>query len=156
MKIKLFLTQILVFLTSLWTKASDEVKKIAPVAVKTVNVLKMVNESFAGDIIETVLATVIPGKVDDLIIHNARIKLREILPKVIIQLNIANSISQIQDPNEQLKAIVVAINMSSDETKNVYYHSLCVLILQSLADGKLTWSESVQVAEFYYSNIYKK
>lgn len=156
MKIKIFLAQIWAFVSSLWKKANDEVKKITPIAVGAVNALKTVNESFAGDIIETVLSAVIPGKVDDIVIHNIRVKLREILPKVIIQLNIANSISQIQDPNEQLKAIVVAINMSSDETKNVYYHSLCVLILQSLADGKLTWSESVQVAEFYYSNIYKK
>lgn len=156
MKIKLFLTQIWVFLSSLWTKASDEVKKITPIAIGAVNALKGINDSFAGDIIETVLSAIIPGKVDDIVIHNVRVKLKEILPKVIKQLNIANSISNIQDPNEQLKAIVVAINMSSDETKNIYYHSLSVLILQSLADGKLTWSESVQIAEFYYTKIYKK
>jgi hypothetical protein len=156
MKIKIFLAQIWAFVSSIWKKASDEVKLIAPLAVNAVNVLKSINESFVGDIVETVLAAIIPGKVDDMIIHNARVKLQKILPKVIIQLNIANSISKIQDPNEQLKAILVAINMSSDETKNIYYHSLCVLILQSLADGKLTWSESVQISEYYYSNIYKK
>lgn len=156
MKIKIFLAQIWAFVSSLWKKASDEVKKITPIAIGAVNALKGINDSFAGDIIETVLATVIPGKVDDIVIHNIRIKLKEILPKVILQLNIANTISHIQDPNEQLKAIVVAINMSSDETKNIYYHSLSVLILQSLADKKLTWSESVQIAEFYYTKIYKK
>ena len=156
MKIKIFLAQIWAFIAGLWKKATDEVKQITPIAVSAVNVLKTVNESTAGDIIEMVLSAIIPGKVDDIVIHNIRLKLKEILPKVIIQLNIANSISKIQDPNEQLKAIVVAINMSSDETKNIYYHSLCVLILQSLADGKLTWSESVQIAEYYYTNIYKK
>lgn len=156
MKLKLFITQILVFLSGLWKKASDEVKQIAPIAVGAVNVLKNVNDSFAGDIIETVLASIIPGKADDVFIKVLRAKLTLILPKVIVQLNIANTISNIQDPNEQLKAIVVAINMSPDETKNIYYHSLCVLILQSLADGKLTWSESIQIAEYYYSNIHKK
>lgn len=156
MKLKIFLAQIWSFISSLWKKATDEIKQITPIAVGAVNVLKTVNESFVGDIVETVIAALIPGKVDDIIIQNIRIKLRIILPKVIVKLNIANSISQIQDPNEQLKAIVVAINMSSDETKNIYYHSLSVLILQSLSDGKLTWSESVQIAEFYYTNIYKK
>ena len=156
MKLKIFITQIWVFLTGLWKKASDEVKQIAPIAVKAVNVLKNINDSFAGDIVETVLASIIPGKADDVAINMIRAKLKQILPKVIIQLNIANTISNIQDPNEQLKAIVVAINMSPDETKNIYYHSLCVLILESLADGKLTWSESVHIAEYYYSNIYKK
>lgn len=156
MKLKIFIAQIWLFISGLWKKASDEVKQITPIAVNAVNVLKTINDSFTGDVIQTVLTSIIPGKADDAIINLVRLRLREILPKVIIQLNIANSISKIQDPNEQLKAIVVAINMSSDETKNIYYHSLCVLILQSLADGKLTWSESVQIAEYYYSNIYKK
>lgn len=156
MKIRIFLAQIWAFIAGLWTKATEEVKKITPIAVGAVNVLKTVNESTSGDIIEFVITSLIPGKADDIIVKKVRDKLKEILPKVIIQLNIAQSISLIKDPNEQLKAIVVAINMSSDETKNVYYHSLCVLILQSLADGKLTWSESVQVAEYYYTNIHNK
>jgi hypothetical protein len=156
MKLKIFLAQILGFLSGLWKKATDEVKQFAPIAISAVNVLKTVNESFAGDIIETVIASIIPGKADDLAIKILREKMKLILPKVIIQLNFANTISQIQDPNEQLKSVLSAINLSSDEAKNVFYHGLSTLILQSLSDGKLTWTESVQISEYYYTNIYKK
>lgn len=156
MKLKLFLAQIWDFISGIWKKASNEVKKIAPIAVKSVEVLKSINESFAGDVIETVITSIIPGKADDVFIAMLRQKLRVILPKVILNLNIGNAIANIGDPKEQLKAIVLAINMSSDETKNIYYHSLCVLILEALADGKLSFSESVQISEYYYTNIYKK
>ena len=156
MNLKVLLAQIMAFISRLWKKANDEVKQITPIAVGAVNVLKSINESTTGDIIELVLSTIIPGKADDVLIKVIREKLKKVLPKIIMNLNIVNSISKIQDPNEQLKAIVLAINMSDDDTKNVYYHSLCVLILQSLADGKLTWSESIQIAEYYYTNIHKK
>lgn len=144
------------FISQLWKKATDEVKLITPIAVQIVNAIKTVNESTTGDIIEFILEAVIPGKTDDAVIKLVREKLKDILPKVLTQLNIANSIANISDPNEQLKAIINAINMSPDESKNFYYHGLCTLIINNLADGKLTWSESVQIAEYYYTNIYKK
>lgn len=153
---KKFLKKIWGFLVKLWNKADELVEKFTPIAIKVVDVLKTVNESTTGDIIELVLSRIIPGPADDAAIRLAREKLKVILPKVLLQLNLANAISQIADPNEQLKAILAAINMSSDETKNAYYHVLCSMILEALADGKLTWSESVQIAEYYYSNIYKK
>jgi len=156
MRLKLFLAQIWDFISGIWKKTTSEIKRITPIAVKAVNALKSINDSFAGDVIETVIASIIPGKTDDIFIAMLRQKLREILPKVILNLNIVNSISNIGDANEQLKSIVSAINMSSNETKNIYYHSLCVLILESLADGKLSFSESVQISEYYYTNIYKK
>jgi hypothetical protein len=153
---KNFLTRILLFISSIWANASKEVRQIAPIAIGAVNALKTVNESFAGDIIAALIGKVIPGNADDIAIQILRQKLKQILPKVILQLNIANYISKISDPNEQLKAILVEINCSSDETKNMYYHGLSALILQSLADGKLSWSESVQISEYYYVNIHKK
>jgi len=156
MRLKLFIAQIWDFISGIWKKTTSEIKRITPIAVKAVNALKSINDSFAGDVIETVIASIIPGKTDDVFIAMLRQKLREILPKVILNLNIVNSISNIGDANEQLKAIVSAINMSSNETKNIYYHSLCVLILEALADGKLSFSESVQISEYYYTNIYKK
>ena len=156
MKIKVLFKKIWLFMVNLWKRVDETVEKFAPIAINVVNVLKNVNEGTSGDIIEMVLSKIIPGKADDAFIALARERLRKILPKVLMQLNIANSIAQISDPNEQLKAILASINMSSDETKNAYYHSLCALILQSLSDGKLTWSESVQIAEYYYVHIYKK
>ena len=51
-------------------------------------------------------------------------------------------IAEIEDENEKLKAILVAVNLSPDETKNALYHSFGALALEKLSDGKLTWSEA--------------
>lgn len=153
---KNILKKIWLFIANLWSALDALIEKYAPVAINVVNAIKKINESTTGDIIETIVSTVIPGKADDAFIAILRAKLKEILPKVITALNMSEAIARIEDPNEQLKAIINAINLSPDETKNAYYHSISALILQALSDGKLTWSESVQIAEYYYTNIYKK
>jgi len=156
MKIKKLLSVVWVFIVGLWNKVDALVEKATPIAIKIVNEIKKVNESTPGDIIDMILSKAIPGTADDAAIDIIRAKLREILPNVILALNMSESIAKIEDPNEQLKAILVAINMSSDQAKNAYYHSFCAMIIQALSDGKLTWSESVQLGEYYYSYLYKK
>ena len=156
MKIKMLWATIIAFISSLWKRADKLVHQIAPIAISVVEAVKKVNESVTGDIIEHIIESIIPGVQDDVIIGLIRTKLKDVLPKLIIELNIANSIANIEDPNEQIKAIINAINISPDETKNTYYHVLCTKIVEALSDGKLTWSESIHITEFYYSNIYKK
>ena len=156
MKLKVILAQIWAFLSGLFKKFDKFIDQFAPIAIKVVDAIKTVNESTTGDIIETILAAVIPGNADDKAIRVIRAKLKEILPKLLLQLNITQSIAAIENPNEQLKAIINAINMSPDEVKNMYYHVFSTKILEALSDGKLTWSESVHIAEYYYVHIYKK
>lgn len=156
MKLKQFLAKIWSFIAIMWAKATDEVKTLTPIAIKAVNVLKTINETTSGDVIQMILEAVIPGSGDGPLIDKLRERLKCILPKILTGLQIGESIANIQDPNEQLKAIIAAINMSPDSTKNMYYHGLCALIIEDLADGKLTLGESAQIAEFYYTKIYKK
>ena len=66
------------------------------------------------------------------------------------------NIAKVDDKNLQVKMILDAINMSPDEIRNAYYHTFCVMILEKISDGKLTWSESVLLAEYYYNKIYIK
>lgn len=155
MKLKKFLARIWAFVAMLWKQVDAFVEKIAPVAIKVVDQIKSINESTTGDVIELIITSVIPGGADDKIIRAVRAKLKKILPKILLGMNMSESIAKIKDPNEQLKAIVLAINMSSDEQKNAHYHTLCVQVLNALADGKLTWSESILIAEYYYTNIHK-
>lgn len=155
MGLKRILQAILAFISSIWRKTTDEVKVITPIAINIVNAVKSINDSFAGDVIEGILKIAIPGDSEDKIIIQIRARLKEVLPKLILQLNIVESISNIQDIDEQLKAILGVINIAKDEKKRIFYHSLCSLIINSLADGKLTWSESVLIAEYYYTEVYK-
>lgn len=153
---KNFLTKMWAFISKMWSKLDKIANKFAPIAINVVEAIKKVNESSTGDIIEFIVTTAIPGTKDDAVMKLVRKKLKDLLPKILLQMNVVQSISKIQDPNEQLKAILAAINVSSDEAKNAYYHSFAALILQALADKKLTWGESVYIVQYYFDNIYKK
>lgn len=155
MKLKKFLARIWAFIAALWKQVDALVEKVAPIAINIVDQVKKINESTTGDIIEMIITAVIPGNADEKVIKAIREKLKEILPKVLLGLNMSEAIAQIEDPNEQLKAIILRINMSPDEQKNAYYHTLSVMILNAVSDGKLSWSESILIAEYYYINIHK-
>lgn len=156
MKVKQLLLKIWAFITGLWSKLDQIVDLYAPIAITVVEELKKINEGFLGNLIEKVITLAIPGKADDAIVAQMREKLKVVLPRVILSLNVSKAIAKIKDPNEQLKAIIAEINMSKDEVRNAYYHILSTMILEALSDGKLTWTESIHISEYYYTNIHKK
>lgn len=148
--------KVLALLSLLWHNVDKLVDKIAPIAIKIVEEIKKVNESATGDVVELIISRVIPGTTDDAILKAIREKLKEILPKTLLALNISVEISNLSDPEQQIRAIIKAINLSSDQAQNAFYHSLSAMIMDALADGKLTWSESVHIVEHYYTNFHKK
>ena len=154
-KIKALFLEIKLFVLKIWDKADELVDIIAPVAINVVEQIKTINESTAGDVIELIISKAIKGTADDIIIHQLREKLKTELPKVLEIMQTALNIAKVDDANLQVKQIIAAINLSPDEVKNVYYHTFAVLILEKISDGKLTWSESVMIAEYYYNKIYK-
>ena len=154
-KIKALFLEIKLFVLKIWDKADELVDLIAPVAINVVEQIKQVNESTAGDVIELIASKAIKGTADDIIIHQLREKLKTELPKVLEIMQTALNIAKVDDANLQVKQIIAAINLSPDEVKNMYYHTFAVLILEKISDGKLTWSESVMIAEYYYNKIYK-
>ena len=154
-KIKALFLEIKLFVLKIWDKADELVDLIAPIAINVVEQITQVNESTAGDVIELIASKAIKGTADDIIVHQLREKLKTELPKVLEIMQTALNIAKVDDANLQVKQIIAAINLSPDEVKNVYYHTFAVLILEKISDGKLTWSESVMIAEYYYNKIYK-
>lgn len=140
------------WIVNLWSRTNELADKVCPVAIKVVDGLKTVNESTEGDAVAAVIKAVIPGVKDDIIIDSVRSFLKNVLPKVAVELKIVDSIRNITDPSEQLKAICNAINVSSDEFKNSTYHALATMVINYLSDGKITWGEAVALAEYYYQN----
>lgn len=134
-------------ISKLWNKAEEGVKKLAPIAIKVVQNVKTFMDSPVADVI----TALIPGEADD----NLKAKLREKLPNIIIKMQLVETIAGIEDTNEQLKAILEKLKLSSNDAQNVFYHGLASLILEKLSDGKLSWSEATIIAEYYYKNIEK-
>ena len=149
LKIKLFIIQI-------WDKSDEFVERIGPIAVNVVEQIKQVNESTAGDVIELIISKAIKGNADDLAIKAIREQLRKRLPEVLEIMRLSMNIAKVDDKNLQVKMILDAINMSPDAVKNAHDHTFCSLVLEKISDGKLTWSESVLLAEYYYYSIYIK
>ena len=155
-KLKVFFAKVELFIAQLWEKTDELVERIAPVAINVVEQIKTINESSTGDIIELIISKAIKGDADDLIIRNLRAKLREKLPEVLEVMRTALNIAKVDDKNLQVKLILDAINMSPDAIKNAHYHTFCSMLLEKISDGKLTWGESVIIAQYYYDNLYKK
>ena len=154
-KLKVFFAKVELFIAQLYSKADELIERIAPVAINVVEQIKQVNDSTTGDIIELIISKAIKGVADDLIIRNLRAKLREKLPEVLEVMRTALNIAKVDDANLQVKLILDAINMSPDAIKNAHYHTFCSMLLEKISDGKLTWGESVIIAQYYYDNIYK-
>ena len=153
---KKILAKIKLWIISIYSKTDELIERIAPIAINVVEQIKQVNESTAGDVIELIISKAIKGNADDLIIRQVREQLRKRLPEVLEIMRLSMNIAKVDDKNLQVKMILDAINMSPDEIRNAYYHTFCVMILEKISDGKLTWSESVLLAEYYYNKIYIK
>ena len=155
-KLKVFSAKVKLFIAQLWAKTDELVERIAPIAINVVEQIKTINESSTGDIIELIISKAIKGNADDIAIKAIREQLRKRLPEVLEIMRLSMNIAKVDDANLQVKMILNAINMSPDAVKNAHYHTFCSLILEKISDGKLTWSESVLLAEYYYNKIYIK
>ena len=154
-KSKIIFLKVKAFVLNIFDKADELVERIAPVAINVVEQIKTINETTTGDIIELIITKAIKGEADDLIIRNLRVKLKEKLPEVIEVMRLALNIAKVDDKNLQAKMVLDAINISPDQIKNAHYHTFCSMLIESISDGKLTWGESVIIAQYYYDNIYK-
>ena len=152
---KKFLQSVLAFIKNAFAKVDDATKKLLPVVINVVQALKAVMDSPYEDVISSIIKGLIPGTADDVLIGKIEDLLRKYLPTVLLDIQMVNSIANITDLTEQLKAILDQFKLSPDDLKNKAYHDLSTLLLYDLADGKLTWSEAVTAGEFYYQNIYK-
>ena len=155
-KIKIILLKVKAFVLNIYDKADELVERIAPVAINVVEQIKTINESTTGDIIELIITKAIKGEADDLITRNLRVRLKEKLPEVIEVMRLALNIAKVDDKNLQAKMVLDAINFSPDQVKNAHYHTFCSMLIESVSDGKLTWGESVILAQYVYDNIYQK
>ena len=141
---------------SVYEKLTGTTKKFIPVAINVVEGIKKAMDSPVDDVVLTIVKTAIPGDADDKFIDKAKATIEQWLPKILIELKLVESIAGIEDKNEQLKAILSQLKLSSDETKAIVYHGLASLILEKLSDGKLSWSDSIAISEYYFKNVHVK
>lgn len=155
-KIKTTYKSLVSWISQFYYRVDKIADKVAPIAIRIVNAIKDINDSTQGDVVAQIITAVIPGKKDDAIVKQLRKWLRTQLPIIAEAIGIVQNISSITDANEQLKAIAHEINFSNDLKKRTAYHTLATLLIEALADGRISWSEAVVLSEFYYSDIKNK
>jgi len=148
-----FLQKIWAKVKNFFAKAEDETKKLTLIAIKLTEGLKAVMDSPVDDIVLSIIKTAIPGTTDDIFIDNVKAYIEKNLPTTILTLKMVNSIANITDPQEQLKAILAQFKLSEDVEKNAAYHDFCTKAIFCLSDGKLTWSECVYLAQSGYDDF---
>lgn len=151
------------FLQKLWAGIVDlydrlvwNTKKVVPLAINIVEAIKKVMDSPVDDVILEIIRLSVPGDADDKMIEKVKDLVEKWLPVILLKLKMVDSISGIENKNEQLKAILEQLKLSPDAVKNVYYHSLASLILEKLSDGKIRWSDAVAISEYAYQNLIVK
>lgn len=155
-KIGDLLRKIFKFMKNVYEKLDQETKLKVKLAINIVEAVKKVMDSPVGNILPSVIKIAIPGDADDKLIDKGISTINEWIPKILLGLNLIDTIANIEDQNEKMKAILAQLKVSPKDTQKMYYHNLASLIIEKLSDGKLTWSESISIGEYYYKNILKK
>lgn len=152
---KKLLDKVFSFIKKIYAKLVDETKEHIPVAINVVEAVKKVMDSQVDDIILNVLKVTLPN----LPISQVEIvkkKIEDHLPKLLLELNLINTVANEEDINKQLQMVLDALKLSSDDVKAEKYHTLASKILVILSDGKVTWGEAVMFTEWYYQTYVKQ
>jgi len=137
----------------LWRGLSKELKELIPIAINAIQALKIAMDSPVADVLEFIVTKSIPGEADDIAVKKGREILKEWIPKILLKLEIYDAIANEEDLNKQLNLVLAELKLSPDEKKNVLFHGLASLIIEKLADGELSWSDSIAISEYYYKNF---
>jgi len=143
---KLF-AKILTFVTGLFNNLAPKVEKAIHAGVAVTEAVKNFVESPVTDL----LTALIPGTVDDKI----KVQLRNSLPGVLMVMRLIETSMELKTPEAITAAALKYIESLSAEDKRPVLHELAVRLTMILADGKITWSEAVQLVEYYYQFKFK-
>jgi len=145
---KWFTYAILKPIKDLFNKIPIELKQALHAGIVIAEGLNKFIDSGVAD----VLVKIIPGEWDD----KLKDKIKEGLPKILIDLKLAEACANESDPN---KIVLCAINTIQEATngnvKSAWLHSLSILIGDLVSDGDLSWKDGAKIGEWYFEHLDK-
>lgn len=142
------------FIGGAYAKLNDVGKLVVPIAVNVVQTLKTFVASETCDIITEIVSKAIPGVKDDVIITAVKEWLRKELPKIAVQLEIVESINNLQGgPESKVQAILEKLKTS--DIDGAKYLEFATQLSLYLSDGILTAEELRAAADDYYNKFVK-
>lgn len=141
-------------LNSVYNALEEDLKKLVPIAVNAVQAAKIVVSSNTGESLKNLMVSLCPNPAGDVAIELAFSWLKDKgLPYLLSSLKVSQAILDIEDKEQQLLAVLAALNVDDDRSEK-YLH-LAAGILEALSDGKLTFIECQKIAGDYYDNYVK-
>lgn len=150
-----FVQKVIARIKSFFSKTEAAAKRYGPVSIAAVEAFKKLWDGPLDDIAFSIAKMAIKGTADDILLDKLHAAITKYLPTALLNMKMINVVANIEDPNEQLKAIIEQFKISDDELQSKGFHDFCVLIMYAIADGKLTWSECILIAEEYYLTFVK-
>ncbi|MES2620178.1 MAG: hypothetical protein V4615_04930 [Bacteroidota bacterium] len=152
MSLKSFFKRVLASIKKAFESLAPEFKQAVHIGVLVVDNMKKFVESPAADVI----TALIPGTVDDLV----KERLRQFLPKIMIEMKLAEQCAGLTDPNEIVACAVKTLQQIGDDwiansAKKNFYNSIAVLIGEVASDGKLTWDDMQWITKWFNDNVKK-
>lgn len=147
MSVKGFISNVFDLFKQWFSVAEKWVQDHIHVAVVVTENVKDFLNSPVGDFLVTVIDEKVPGDLAE--------KVKEVLPQVLLGLHVIDDCKDL-DQEATLKCIAEHLQASSDDFKNVFFHSLAVQLAEKLSDGKLSFSDAVALVEWYYRYKVKK
>lgn len=141
MSVKGFIANVFDLFKQWFSVAEKFVQDHIHVAVVVTENIKNFIENPVGDFLLTVVDEKVPGDLSG--------KVKEILPKVLLGLHIIDDCKELNE-EDTLKCISEKLQASSDDFKNVFFHSLAVQLAEKLSDGHITFSDAIALVEWYY------
>lgn len=114
------------------------------------NVIEIVNKvrSAVASPLAVLLTDLIPTTVDDTV----RLALANGLPVLLAGLMFAKEVLGGKDQQAAMDELLAKVRFSDKADQDALWHALASRLLIILSDGKVTWSEAVQILEYYYKN----
>ena len=117
-------------------------------------VIQIVNNirSAVASPLAILITDLIPTTIDDTI----RVALVRGLPVLIAGLMFARQALEKPEEGADINDLLGKVKFSDKPDQDALWHALASRLLIILSDGKVTWSEAVQILEYYYKNGYGK
>jgi hypothetical protein len=144
---KKFFAKIMAVLANLLGKLAPELKS----AVHTSVVVTEAFKNFVDSPLADLFTVLMPGIKDDQI----KVLLRQRLPGILMIMRLIESATLLDNEADTIAAAQRYVGELSAAERKPILHELAVRLAIILSDGKITWSEAVQLVEYYYQNQFK-
>lgn len=137
-----------------WNNLDDKVKKVAEISVKVCEEIKKSTENGVFDTLSMIIDSVIPGDQQPIfkLLKNYLVKN---LPKIIIELKLVGSISGLNNPEEEMKAIIAQFKILNNDQMNAALQEISAYIIDAFSDGELSKEERKYIVDYAVENFLK-